>query len=331
MPNWLGDAAMCTPALRALRHRFPNGRIAAIGRPGSIALLEDAPFLDDTIAVTRGGGLRELMRARGRWPHGRPDLAVVFPHSARAALTARALGARHVLGYARGGRSWLLHQRLEPHRTDGRIAPIYMADEYLALVAAIGAADDGQGLELGISPEADAAVAPLLEGSGPLVGIAPGAAFGPSKRWLPERYAAVADALREQRGARPLLLTGPGEEDTRDAVLAASRHGLQQLEGPGSVARLKAAIGRLDMLIGNDSGPRHIAIALGVPVVCIMGPTKPAYSCGPYEKGQVLRVDVDCGPCQQPICSTDHRCMTRISVEAVTETALAYLPHPVAR
>jgi len=330
VPNWLGDAAMCTPALRALRRRFPEARIAAVGRRGSTALLEDAPFVDDTVTVEARSRVLGMLRLRRDWPHPRPDLAVVFPHSARSALMARALGARAVLGYDRGGRSWLLHHRLPPHRENGRIAPVYMAKEYLDLVAALGAEDDGRGLELGVNPEADAAVAPLLMGEGPLVGIAPGAAFGPSKRWLPERYAAVADLLREQVNARPLLLTGPGEEDTRDAVLAASRHGLQQLEGPGSIARLKAAINRLDLLIGNDSGPRHIAVAFGVPVICIMGPTKPVYSCGPYEKGVVLRIDVYCGPCQRPTCITDHRCMTGITAETVVEAAIAHLGDRVA-
>ena len=330
VPNWLGDVAMCTPALRALRTCFPHARIVAVGRGGSTALLADAAFIDDTVTVPGRGAFVDLLRLRFNWPHARPDLAVVFPHSARAALMARVLGARQTIGYDRGGRGWLLHHRREPHRESGRIAPVYMAEEYLGLVAALGAKDDGRGLELGVDPEADAAIASQLTGDGPLIGIAPGAAFGPSKRWLPERYAAVADALREQVNARPLLLTGPGEEDTRDAVLAASRHGLLQLEGPGSIARLKAAINRLDLLIGNDSGPRHVAIAFGVPVICIMGPTKPVYSCGPYEKGAVLRVDVYCGPCQQPTCATDHRCMTRITAGSVVEAAIAHLGDRVA-
>lgn len=325
VPNWLGDAAMCTPALRALRGRFPEALLVAVGRAGSAALLADAPYLDACVTLPGKGSLSDLWRLRRAWPHPRPDLAVLFPHSARAAVMARVLGARRIIGYARGGRSWLLHHGVAPHREHGRVAPVYMAEEYLGLVAALGAPDDGAGLSLGVSAEAADAVAKQLAGDGPLVGIAPGAAFGPSKRWLPERYAAVADALREAVGARPLLLTGPGEEDTRAQVMAASRHGFLELEGPGSIARLKAAIQRLDLLIGNDSGPRHVAIAFGVPVVCIMGPTKPVYSCGPYERGTVLQIPVDCGPCQQPICATDHRCMTGISAEAVVAAALAEL------
>jgi heptosyltransferase-2 len=159
-----------------------------------------------------------------------------------------------------------------------------------------------------------------------VVGIAPGAAFGPSKRWLPERFAAVADALHESSNAQCLLFTGPGEEDTRDAVLAAARHPLLDVQQPApSVAKLKAGIAELDLLIGNDSAPRHIAIAFGVPVICIMGPTAPAYTTSPYERGEVIRVDVDCGPCQKPTCVTDHRCMKQITVAHVVDAARQFL------
>ena len=92
------------------------------------------------------------------------------------------------------------------------------------------------------------------------------------------------------------------------------------------MALLKATISQLDLLIGNDSGTRHVAVAFGVPTICIMGPTSPVYSEGPYERGQVLRVDVDCGPCQKPICETDHRCMTQITPDTVVQAAMAFLP-----
>ncbi len=166
-----------------------------------------------------------------------------------------------------------------------------------------------------------------LVGKGPFVGIAPGAAYGPSKRWPVERFAEVADWLTEEAGAQCVLLTGPGEEDTRDAILEAARQPLLVCdEGRPTVDTLKAAVSLLQLLICNDSGPRHVAIGLNVPTICIMGPTKPVYTEGPYEKGRVLRVDVDCGPCQKRICKTDHRCMTRITPDAVIDAALAYLP-----
>lgn len=266
--------------------------------------------------------LTEAWRLRA---HAR-DLAVVFPHSHRSALLARMTGARRRLGYDRDGRGYLLTDRVGPHLVKGRIEPVYMAQEYLELVAALGCEDDGAGLELHADEGALAQVRPALAGEGPLVGIAPGAAFGPSKLWPADRYAAVADGLTDRIGARCVLLTGPGEEAIRDAVASAARRPLIRADADRpTIAKLKAVVSLLDLLVCNDSGTRHIAVAFKVPTVCIMGPTSPKYSAGPYERGEVLRVDVDCGPCQKPVCATDHRCMTRITTEWVLNSAVNLL------
>lgn len=325
VPNWLGDAAMCTPALRALHQRFPQAEFVVCGRPAPCALLEGLPFISriETVSQKSAADTFALGNALRKF---RPDLAVVFPHSFRATLTAFLAGARTRLGYARGGRSWLLNRRVDPYRENGRITPIYMATEYLNLVEDLGCYNGTVGLELA-APEAEiAAVRERLGDGGPVVGFAPGAAFGPSKCWLPERYAAVADALADHVGARCVMLTGPGEEQTRAAVQNASKtEWIDPYGASPSIARLKAAVSQLDLLIGNDSGPRHVAVAFNVPTVIVMGSTSPRYSEGPYEQGDVLRVDVDCGPCQRPTCATDHRCMTRISVEQVVRAALRRL------
>jgi heptosyltransferase-2 len=206
-----------------------------------------------------------------------------------------------------------------------------MAEEYLELAGMLGGRDDGAGLELRASDAARDEVERAVGPGRPRVGIAPGAAFGPSKRWLPDRFAAVADALANRHGARCLLLTGPGEEDTAAEV---RRHATTDLPDPyagrPTVEKLKAAVAGLDVLVCNDSGPRHVAVAFGVPTVCVMGSTRPVYSTGPYERGHLLRIDVDCGPCQKPVCTTDHRCMTGVSAEAVAAAAEAILRGGVA-
>lgn len=326
VPNWVGDVAMCTPALRALNRRFPQARLEVAGKPAACALLEGLPYIDRYHVFPSRMTVSETMRLGGVLRAAAPDVVVIFPHSLRAALLARLSGAPYRVGYARGGRSCLLTHAVPPHREHGRIAPVYMSREYLDLVACLGCVDDGAGLELSASQEARARAEACFSGNGVRVGIAPGAAFGPSKRWPAERYANVADALIEQMDAQVVLLTGPGEESTRREVLNAAQQPLLTCDGgKPSIESLKATIATLDLLICNDSGARHVAVAFGVPVICIMGPTSPAYSTGPYEKGQVLRVDVDCGPCQKPVCRTDHRCMTRIDVEDVTAAAIALL------
>jgi heptosyltransferase-2 len=326
LPNWLGDVAMSTPALRALKKRFPEAAIVACGRSSACELVHGLPYLSATMPVPSRPSLMTMFRLPYPEGHDRPDLAVLFPHSFRSALMARVLGAKEVLGYSRGERSLLLTDRVEPHRVNGKIEPIYMAQEYLNLIAALGCKDDGAGLELTCDPQLASVYLEKFAGPGPLVGIAPGAAFGPSKLWPADRYAAVIDRLHADLGARIVLITGPGEEEIRDSVRSKSKAPMFVLDdGKPSVARLKAAISLLDLLVGNDSGTRHIAVAFHVPTVCIMGPTSPAYSYGPYERGKVLRIDVDCGPCQKPVCTTDHRCMTGISSDLVFESATRLL------
>jgi len=325
VPNWIGDVAMCTPALRALHRRYPDAALIVAGRASACALVNGLPWIAGTVQLGGRDGLHGLLRAGFGLRKRKPYIAVAFPHSFRSAALAWLSGARQRIGYARGGRSAFLTERVPPHQENGQPTPVYMATEYLDLVLPLGCEDDGAGLELAADPAVVAAYREGFDGEGPLVGFAPGAAFGPSKLWPAERYAAVADALHERCGARCVLLTGPGEEKTRDAVLAKAKHPLLRPPEPPTIEGLKAAISLLDLLVCNDSGSRHVAVAFKVPAVCIMGPTAPVYSEGPYERGEVIRVDVDCGPCQKPICTTDHRCMTRIDSERVTVAALAWL------
>ncbi|HOZ49853.1 MAG TPA: lipopolysaccharide heptosyltransferase II [Candidatus Hydrogenedentes bacterium] len=318
LPNWLGDAAMCTPALRALHTRFPEARITVSGRSVACELLRGLPWLAESVDLPPQPSLPEMLRiGRNLKPHAR-DLAVIFPHSFRAALLARMTGARRRIGYARDRRAWLLTDRVMPRIENGAIVPVYMAKEYLDLVAILGCIDDGLGLELHADLATIRAIDQRLAPGIPKVGIAPGGAFGPSKRWPPERFARVADLMAEKGRAQCVLITGPGEEDLRAAVQREA--GIPLVEGDGgkpTVRNLKATIAQLNLLICNDSGPRHVAVAFGVPTVCVMGSTSPRYTEGPYERGEVVRVDVDCGPCQKPVCETDHRCMLQITPEMV--------------
>jgi heptosyltransferase II len=325
-PNWLGDVVMCTPALRALHRRFPDAALTVAGRPSACAALDRLPWIDRFETMPERPGPVDLVRTARRLRHAAWDLTVVFPHSFRAALLAFLTGSASRIGYSRNGRAVLLSAAMAPHMENGRIAPVYMGTEYLDLVRALGCEDDGQGLELHADPMLVKALGAELQGDGPLVGLAAGAAFGPSKRWPAEYYARVADLLAKEAGARSVILTGPGEEETRRAVLSAAKTPILQPDsGRPTIATLKAVVSQLDLLICNDSGPRHVAVAFHVPTVCIMGPTSPRYSESPHERGHVLRIDVDCGPCQKPVCKTDHRCMRGIPPERVVNAALDLL------
>ena len=318
---------MCTPALRALRQYHPDGQLTVAGRSGICALLEDLPWIDHLEAIPEKPSFAQMMRLASKMSSPGYDLIVVFPLSFRAALLAWLIGGSQRIGYMRNGRQWLLTQTKSPYREQGRITPVYMAKEYLELVTLLGCEDDGKGLELGVRDRIAQELAPQLAGKGPLIGIAPGAAFGPSKRWLPEGFAEVVNRLHSEMTARFVLLTGPGEESIRDAVKANAKVGfVEPVVSETGLAVLKAIMAKLDLLICNDSCPRHIAVAFKRPLVCIMGPTSPRYSDSPYEIGEVIQLSLECSPCQKPVCPLEHhRCMRDITPEQVVEAALRVL------
>lgn len=327
LPNWIGDVAMCTPALRALAHRFQDGILTVVGRQTACELVRGLPWIRREKVIPSQPNVVQMASIAHELRQCAEDLAVIFPHSFRSALLAWLTRSRRRLGYARDRRKPLLTDPVEPPMENGQVRPIYMADEYLHLVGQLGCKDDGAGLELVADSQTVESVIARLPEDRPLVGIAPGATFGPSKRWPIDRFARVADLLHERAGARSVVLCGPDERDLRETLLAKARTRLVCCDdGNPTIAMLKATVSQLDLLICNDSGPRHVAVAFGVPTVCIMGPTSPRYSEGPYERGKVLRVDVDCGPCQKPTCVTDHRCMTQILPEHVVEAVLNSLP-----
>ncbi len=327
LPNWLGDVAMCTPALRAIHNRFPEAQLSVAGKASSVDLVRGLPWISDYASIPHRPGLFEMLKLGAKFKALRGDIAVIFPHSSRPAIIAFLARVKRRIGYDRGARSFWLTERVPPHRVDGKIKPIYMVDEYLGLLKPLGCADDGQGLELHADATAVETVRAHMRGTGPVVGFAPGAAFGPSKQWPIEGFISAIDALADKAGAQCVLLTGPGEGELKEEICDRTKVKIICCDdGEPSIETLKATISQLDLLICNDSGPRHIAISFDVPAICVMGPTSPDYTAGPYEKGEVIRIDVDCGPCQKPVCETDHRCMTGISTETVINSALKYLP-----
>jgi len=327
MPNWVGDVVMATPALRAVRTGFPESRLAVVLRPYVAGLLRGSSWPDRTIAVDErsvGGFVRGLRAVRSL----RPEAMVVLSHSVRPALMARLSGAARRLGYERAGRGVLFTDVLElPEKSGG--VPCYMGLQYMALVERLGCPVDRVGPELPVSDEDEAQAESMLSAyraAGPLVGIAPGASFGSSKLWPPERFASVAAELIRKDGAHIVIPSAPGEREIVERIKWDVNDDAHVSDPAVPLNLLKSIVKRLDVLIATDSGARHIAVAFGVPTVVLMGPTRPEYTSSPFEKGVVIRHDVDCGPCHKPVCSTDHRCMHLITVDEVLDAARYLLP-----
>jgi heptosyltransferase-2 len=331
-PNWAGDLVMATPGFRALRAAFPAARIRLVVRAGLEPLVAGAPWFDEVIpfAAWRRGPLavlREGLALRRR--HGGFDLGICLPDSFASALHLRAAGARCLVGYASDGRGWLLHRAVDAPRVGGRRAWLPRERHVLGLVEAAGARPLGTQLELFVTDAEEARANALLAARGvtadaPLVVLAPGASYGPSKVWPPERFAAVGDALA-RTGAQVVLLGAPDERVLARRVAAAMARPVADLVGEADLGATKAVIRRARALVCNDAGARHVAVAFGVPCIVLMGPTSLAKTNLNLERVRVLSADVGCRPCYLRSCPIDHRCMTRIEPERVLEAALPAL------
>ena len=207
-----------------------------------------------------------------------------------------------------------------------------IVEHYADLTEAIGARRPGDSLELFCTPDGERAVQERLVALGiadrrPLVVISPGAKYGAAKCWMPERFAAVADRLIEREDAAVVVTCGPGEEGIARAIGNAMQHQGSILDQPRlTLGELKSLIRRCDLLVGNDAGPRHFAKAFGAGVVTIFGPTHPEWTATSYQAERIVRIDVDCGPCQQRRCPLGHlKCMTGVTVDAVFAAATELL------
>jgi len=333
-PNWVGDAVMAIPALDAIRARWPDAEIAVLGIPATAGLLGGQSFADRTIVYERGGrhtGFWGGERLSAELAREKFDVAVVLPNSFEAAWIAWRAHIPTRIGYARDGRRVLLTTAVKPPRA-GEI-PAHHSYYYLELLRRAGWIDKmpaSLAATLRVSAEAKDAAEAALRSAGARgrtlrCAVAPGAAFGTAKRWLPSRYGDLAKRLRADWDA-DVILVGTGA-DRADAEAIAARLGGNAINmaGKTSAAELPAMLAACDVFIGNDSGASYVAAAVGLPVIAIYGPMPPEIAYPITPRLQIVRHAVSCSPCLLRDCPVDHRCMTRIEVDDVLGAARKWL------
>ncbi|MEJ2039797.1 MAG: lipopolysaccharide heptosyltransferase II, partial [Desulfosarcinaceae bacterium] len=266
-------------------------------------------------------GLKGLLRLAGDLRRRRFDLAVLLQNAFEAALLAWLARIPSRLGFTTDARSLLLTHRMRgwPALKKG-----HLVDYYLGLLAEAGLETRGRGLELFLTDRERAAASASLKGLGipgtaPVVGINPGATFGTAKRWPADRFAALSRRLIQENGARVLVFGGPGEVALGEQVAQQAGTGCHNLCDRTSLRQAMGLIGRCDAFVTNDSGLMHVAAALDIPQVAIIGPTDPV-ATGPVNSGsRLVQGDLTCerAPCLLPHCPTDHRCMLGIGVDPV--------------
>ena len=353
--NWLGDAVMTTPALLRLRAALPAAHVTLL----TPAKLRDPwtafPAVAEVIPVAVGEGVFAVAR---RLRAGRFDAALILPNSPRSALEAWLARIPRRLGLARPWRTWMLTPPLPPRHDELRMtkrsvgeihaalaspSPIphspftrslaaHHIHHYLHLAAALGADPAPVAPLLVLTPEEQAQARAGLPGvasaAGTLwAGLNPGAEYGPAKRWPAERFIAAAQEVSRKTGCRWAVFGG-----ARDAWLAAGiaaeLPGAVNLAGRTTLRQLMVALAACRVLLTNDTGPMHLAAALGVPVVAPFGSTSPELT-GPGLPGDarhaLIRGEAPCAPCFLRQCPVDFRCMKSITPERVAAEVVARL------
>jgi heptosyltransferase-2 len=336
-PNWVGDAILALPALEAVRARFPRAELAVLARSSVADIYSRRADLQRIFVFDHRGrhqGIAGLLRLAGELRRERFDLAVLFQNAFQAALLTSLAGIPRRVGYARDARGPLLthpiplprRQEIPPHETFYYLELVRRAGWLAALpvVKQIPLAAP--------APEVVERMKHRLRERGLDAGanrlrvvIAPGATYGSAKCWLPERYAALADRLVEAFGAAVLLCGPPAEARLGDAIAAQMKTKPVSLIGETTLEEFVAVLATSDFFIGNDSGAMHLAAGLGLPQVCIFGPTDET-GTGPLNpRARLVKQPVSCSPCFLRHCPVDHRCMTRISVDEVWQAVVAAL------
>jgi heptosyltransferase-2 len=334
--NWVGDAVMTVPALRELRRLLPDAHITLATRSFAEGIFRGADFLDDLLLYDRKpGASRSVFRKAREWRRRRFDLAVLFQNAFEAALIAWMARVPNRIGYATQRRGCLLTHPLPLPKWHGsRHESFY----YLNIVAQLETLLHGASKILDHEPVFDLQVAAdrqtegraILHAHGvrdgsPIVALCPGSINSRAKRWPAERYAALADRFIEETGANVLLIGSAAELDVSREVSKHMRREPLMLTGKTDLGQAMAILSLVDLLVTNDTGPAHIASALGRPTLVIFGPTNPLTTRPVSPAAEIVRHPPDCAPCMLRDCPIDHRCMTAITPDEVFARACALL------
>jgi heptosyltransferase II len=330
--NWVGDAVMSIPALEAIRAKWPQAEITVLARQWVADLYRGQAFADRVLvlAASTSGlpGMEKLAHELRREEFG---CALLLQNAFSAAWLAWRAKIPERIGYARDGRSALLTRAVPLPRAGD--SPAHESYYYLELLRRAGwlpALPKLGEIRLRISSGARDAAEEQLHRAGVRanslrIALAPGAAYGSAKCWMPERFAAVADGLVEDFGADVILFGAASELDVSRQIASRMRHRPVSLVGQTPIGDLPALFSRCHLFVGNDSGAMHVAAAAGVPVVAIFGSTDPEGTAPVTSRRTLVRHPVSCSPCFLRECPVDHRCMERVDPEGVRNAARRWI------
>lgn len=329
MPNWLGDLVMATPILADLRHHFPSAKLTAMCLSSMTSLLAEDPNVDELFALEKRSGwihrnqFKDVIRPLR---HGQYDLGILLTNSFSSAWRFWRGNVKNRIGFKGNCRDWLLDQAL-PFPANYKNQ--HQVITYKALLEPLGIPISTTAPKLYVTEaEIDETYQVLndlgINKESCVIGINPGAAYGTAKCWLPERFKELSQRLLKDPNNHLLFFGDRSASVLVQEICASLPERVYNFAGKTTLRQLMAYIQGCHAFITNDSGPMHIASALGTPQVAIFGSTSDVRT-PPYEGGIVIHKHVACSPCYLRVCPIDFRCMKSISVDEVYANVLKIL------
>jgi heptosyltransferase-2 len=321
--NWIGDAVMTTPAVRAIREGFPNAHISLLAKPWVAPVFENSEHVDRLLIYDGEGrhkgffGKFRLARDLGKYQF---DAVILLQNAFEAAFISFLAGIPLRIGYSRDARRLLLTHAVP---CTNEIKTKHQTEYYLNILREIGIVIDNRDLYLNLNQRDRFRAEKILlkqhlSSDERIIGINPGATYGPAKQWPVDRYARLAERIQAFSKARVIIFGGPGDKRLGRNISGKMRHQPVDLSGETSLGEAMALIERCELFITNDSGLMHVAAALNVPLVAVFGSTNPVATgpLGPNSK--VVQAAVPCSPCLSSECPEGHlKCMDQIDVDRV--------------
>ncbi|MFQ6083892.1 MAG: lipopolysaccharide heptosyltransferase II [Candidatus Aminicenantia bacterium] len=320
-PNWVGDAIMCLPALQSIKENFPRAEIWIAAQNWVKEIFYNLDYITGIVPLPNITSFRIMLNSAKKIRRMQFDVGFLLPNSFASAFLFYLARIPQRWGYARDGRQFLLSRAVSIKKSDKvKHQVVY----YLDLIKSLGLKVIEPKIFLKLtSTEKGWAENKLkslnISSQGPIIGIHPGSFYGPAKRWITEKYASLASEFQRKLGATVIIFGTKEEISLAEEISSKMSFSPYIFTGQTSLRQLIALIDKCDLFLTNDSGPMHIANALGIPVAAIFGPTNPHKTAPFHPPSVVIYKAPPCGPCQYRECPTDHQCMKAIQVEEVFE------------
>lgn len=326
-PNWIGDAILSLPVISSLKQSRPDAQVWIAAHDWVKDLFSLNLGIEGAISLSQKTHLKHLTGSAQELKKHEFDAGLLLTNSFSSALLFYLARIPQRWGYAREGRQILLTRSVPVKNSD---AVYHQVQFYLELISGLGMKPSPPSLALPLTPEEKQLARETFLSCGvdfnrPLVMLNPGAHYGPAKRWPASKFGELAEILCARHSAEILIIGSSDEGQLAKTIASFMTKPPVVLTGKTSLRLLAGIIAHADIFITNDSGPMHMANALGRPLVAIFGPTDPRITGPCQQPSTIIKKEVACWPCSYRKCPFDHRCMMQIEPEEVYLACQKYL------